>query len=115
MSAMRYEIVFGGRIVDAHDQDALIPDEAVESFVDEAVAELERLRAEDISVSTTLSTATVAVSVTVAAESLEDAQALGNSQIRAAFHAADVATPDWTIDWTSVSAVREDEREPIDA
>lgn len=107
---MRYEVCFRGRIVSGAD-DALTRDE-VETYVDAAVLELEKLCAEDIDVSTNLGDSSLIVSVTVESVDLLTAQLEGNGTIRTAFHAAGVGTPGWSIDWTEARTVPESDDHP---
>lgn len=104
---MRYEITFDGRLRRT-DGGALIPDE-LEGFLDRFVSELEVLDAEDIDVSTNLVAGTIRVVVSTESEELLGAQLEGNTQIRTAFHAAGVATPGWSIDWTKATTVPDGE------
>lgn len=105
---MRYTIRFVGVICDLA-TDAAPPPDDLEEFMDVVVRGLENLHAEDVDVSTNLSSAEVMVSVSVEAADLDEAQSTGNSQIRASFHAAGAHTPGWTIGWTSVSATLDEE------
>lgn len=60
--------------------------------------ELLRLDAvEDSTISASLAKKTVTIMVTIDAPSAEGAAAIGMSAIRAAFHAAGAATPDWPL------------------
>ena len=71
----------------------------LEGFFDQALEELLRLDAvEDSTISASLAKKTVTIMVTIDAPSPEGAEAIGMSAIRAAFHAAGAATPDWP-DW----------------
>jgi hypothetical protein len=107
---MRYEIRFDGQIVSGS-QTPLTQDD-VEAFVDSAVAELEKINAEDIDVSTDLDNHTLTVSITVDVPDLLTAQVDGNTVIRTAFHAAGLGTPGWSIDWTHASTVPESDSHP---
>jgi len=70
----------------------------LESFFDRVMEELLRLDAvEDSTISASLAKKTVTIMVTIDAPSPEGAVAIGMSAIRAAFHAAGAATPDWPL------------------
>jgi hypothetical protein len=70
----------------------------LEGFFDRVVEELLRLDAvEDSTISGSLAKKTVTIMVTVDAPSPEGAAAIGMSAVRAAFHAAGAATPDWPL------------------
>ena len=70
----------------------------LESFFDRVIEELLRLDAvEDSTISASLAKKTVTIMVTIDAPSPEGAVAIGMSAIRAAFHAAGAATPDWPL------------------
>jgi hypothetical protein len=79
----------------------------LEAFIDSVVAELERLDAKDIDVSTNLATGRVRVGIAVDADDLPTAQEVGSGTIRCAFHAAGAATPGWRVDWVKASTVPE--------
>ena len=106
----RYEIIFEGRLVsttgDAPSR------RVVEESADLLAAELEKTDAEDIDVSTNLSECTVTASVTAEANELAEAQIAGSTTLRAAFHAAEVGTPGWSIDWTSARTIPEADCHP---
>ena len=105
----RFEITFNGRF---ESTDGPLTSDAVESIVDLAVDELERLDAEDIDVSTNLKNHTVTVSITVEDEDLPEAQIKGSGTIRTAFHAAGAGTPGWRVDWTSAQTLPEADNHP---
>src|SRR6266498_645067 len=70
----------------------------LEGFFDRVLEELLRLDAvEDSTISASLARKTVTIMVTIDAPSPEGAAAIGMSAIRAAFHAAGAATPDWPL------------------
>jgi len=70
----------------------------LESFFDRVMEELLRLdTVEDSTISASLAKRTVTIMVTIDAPSPEAAAAIGMSAIRAAFHAAGAATPDWPL------------------
>ena len=102
----RFEIQFTGTLV-YHGADPTDPN--LEAFIDSVVAELEKIYAEDIDVSTNLTTRNVSVSISLDAEDLFTAQVGGGGTIRTALHAAGAATPAWSIDWVKATTVPEDE------
>lgn len=106
---MRYEVVFEGCIVSESEP---LTRDSVDGFVEQFVAELERIDAEDIDVSTTLSTGRITVSVTTEAEDLPAAQIAGGGTIRTAFHAAGAATPGWSVHWMRARTVPEEDSHP---
>ena len=106
----RYEIIFEGRLVSTTGDD--LSREAVEDSADRLAAELEKINAEDIDVSTNLRERTVTASVTTEADDALEAQIAGSTTIRTAFHAAEVGTPGWTIDWTSAQTIPEADCHP---
>ena len=68
----------------------------IEGFFDRVMEELLRLDAvEDSTISASLAKKTVTIMLTIDAPSPEGAATVGMSAIRAAFHAAGAATPDW--------------------
>lgn len=70
----------------------------LEGFFDRVLEELLRLDAvEDSTISASLAKKTVTIMVTIDAPSPEGAAAIGMSAIRAAFHAAGAATPEWPL------------------
>jgi hypothetical protein len=84
--AVRFSV--GGDGADAADD--------FEGFFDRVMEELLRLDAvEDSTISASLVKKTVTIMLTIDAPSPEGAAAIGMSAIRAAFHAAGAATPDW--------------------
>jgi hypothetical protein len=93
----RYETTFCGVLVrtDAGDHSP----KGLEQYIDLVVAELEQLNADDIDVSTNLETSRIDVSISLESADLMEAQEDGGATIRAAFHAAEIATPGWKIDW----------------
>ena len=103
----RYSATFCGQLVRTDNQ-AHDPAE-IETYVDVAVAELEKVGAQDIDVSTNLRTAAVTVSISVEAADLIEAQTSGGGTIRAAFHAAEIGTPGWRTDWVECSGQRDGE------
>ena len=105
----RYEITFEGRLVSTG---LPLNAEEVEQVVDEVVGQFEALGAEDIDVSTNLRECTLVVSITTEAEDLPAAQVLSNGTIRTAFHAAEVATPGWSIDWVRATTLPETDNHP---
>ncbi|MHB8318164.1 MAG: hypothetical protein ACYDEP_02870 [Acidimicrobiales bacterium] len=105
----RYEITVQGKLSGVEND--LAPEE-IESVVDGVVAQLEALNAEDIDVSTNLQDSIVVVSVTKEADSLPIAQEIGNGIIRTAFHAAEVATPGWLINWVMAKTLPEQDNHP---
>ena len=107
---MRYEVVFEGQIVSTKHEK--LTREAVDGFVDLFVAELERIGAEDIDVSTDVSTGCITASVTTEADDLPSAQVSGGGTIRTAFHAAGAATPGWSVHWTKAKTVPEEDSHP---
>lgn len=68
----------------------------LEGFFDRVLEELLRLDAvQDSTVTASLAKKTITIMLTIDAPSPEGAAAIGMSAIRAAFHAAGAATPDW--------------------
>lgn len=107
---MRYEVQFTGNLV--HQGPDLNGADDIEVFIDCFVAELEKINAEDIDVSTNLKTCAVSVSISLEAEDLPSAQVTGGGTIRTAFHAAGAATPEWSIAWVQATTVPEEDLEP---
>lgn len=105
----RYEITFEGRLVSTGTP--LTRDE-VEQVIDIVVGEFEKLEAEDIDISTNLAESTVVVSITTMSEDLPGGQEYGNGLVRTAFHAAEVATPGWSIDWVKATTLPETDNHP---
>ena len=103
----RFSATFYGQLVRT-DNEMHDPAE-IEAYVDTAVAELEKMGAEDIDVSTNLRTAEVTVSISVEATDLVDAQTSGGGTIRSAFHAAEIGTPGWRTDWVNCTGQRDGE------
>ncbi len=104
---MRFEVHFIGNLVHQGPKRPRAHD--VEAFVDSFVAELEKIDAEDIDVSTNLKTCALSVSITLEAEDLPTAQVVGGGTIRTAFHAAGAGTPEWSIEWVQATTVPEDD------
>lgn len=103
---MRYEVAFRGEI--AAERDGAPPVAAkLESFLDDVVAELERMQADDISLSGDVETGRFRVSVSLQANDVSEAHDRGGSLIRSACHAAGLLTPEWEVDWIEVSASRQ--------
>jgi len=100
----RYETTFCGVLVrtDAGDHSP----KGLEQYIDLVVAELEQLNADDIDVSTNLETSRIDVSISLESADLMEAQEDGGATIRAAFHAAEIATPGWKIDWAKCTMHR---------
>jgi hypothetical protein len=74
---------------------------------------LDALGSENVLIETSMSKGYVDLSLSVGALRFEEAIAVGSSLIRTAFHTAGAATPDWSVDWIEVKAVRaEDPAEP---
>ena len=69
--------------------------------------ELVELGVDDPAIGGRLGVGEVEVSVSVDADSLDDAQAEGSATIRSAIHAAGGATPGWRIDWTAARTHQE--------
>ncbi|MGQ0802450.1 MAG: hypothetical protein ACT4PI_01110 [Actinomycetota bacterium] len=103
---MRYEIAFRGEIAAAHDAAPPVADK-LEPFLDDVVSELEKMHAQDISVSADVETGSFRVSVSLQAKDVSEAHQRGDSLIRSAFHAAGLLTPEWEVDWIEVSASRQ--------
>jgi len=103
---MRFQVAWEGMVV------ALNPAAAepsnVEEHLDRVMQELLEIDAQDISISLVGSEGLVEMSVTVEAESVEDAVANGSAVLRSAIHAAGGFTPGWSIDWTKVQASKAD-------
>jgi hypothetical protein len=93
----KFSVVFQGAMLDPSGQ-RVPPDEA-EMHLDRVLDELEVLKAEDPAIGAALAQGEVEITVSVEADSLDEAQAKGSAVIRSAVHAAGVATPDWSIDW----------------
>lgn len=107
---MRYEVVVEGQIVSTtHEK---LTRDAVDGFVDLFASELENIHAEDIDVSTDLSTGCITVSVTTEADDLPSAQIAGSTTIRTAFHAAGAGTPGWSVHWMKAKTVPEEDSHP---
>lgn len=70
--------------------------------------ELLELGTEDAAIGAAGREGTVEISGTVEAESPDEAITKGAGLIRTAIHAAGGHTPDWTVDWISVSARKAD-------
>ncbi len=96
-----YELEVEGRLVRLGPQPRSHARRAqdLEAFIDSVVAELDRLDAKDIDVSTNLATGRVRVGIAVEADDLPTAREVGSGTIRGAFHAAGAATPGWLVDW----------------
>jgi len=101
----RYESSFCGQLMRT-DGATHTPAE-IETYIDLVVAELEQLGAQDIDVSTNLETGLVEASISLESPDLMDAQQAGSGAIRSAFHAAEIATPGWAIDWVGSSMQRD--------
>jgi hypothetical protein len=104
---MHYDLEFKGMIVPATAPGHLAKE--LEAFVDSVVAELERLGAQDIDVSTDLATGGVRVAIAVDADELLAGQEIGSGTVRTAFHAAGAATPGWRVDWVKACTLPNDE------
>lgn len=107
---MRYEVIFEGQIVSMAAEQ--LTRAVVSNFVDVFVDELDHIDAEDIDVSTDLSTGGIIASVTTEAEDLPTAQVTGGGTIRSAFHAAGAATPGWSVHWTKAKTIPEEDSHP---
>jgi len=91
---MRFTVSCEGRITE-DDGTALAPDE-LESILDAVMEQMETLEGiEDPDINATLVTGQVRLSVDVAGQPSEAAYVLGSRRIRAALHAAMIATPGW--------------------
>jgi hypothetical protein len=77
------------------------PADTLAEHLDAVMEELVDLGAADPAVGARLDANEVEVSVSVEADTLDEAQTTGNSMIRSAIHAAGGSTPDWRIDWTA--------------
>jgi hypothetical protein len=110
---MRYEVLTTGRL--RHQGDAPVEADDIEDFVDSFVAELEKIGAEDIDVSTNVVTCDVSVSITLEAEDLPSAQVIGGGTIRTAFHAAGAGTPAWSIEWVKATTIPEEQDNDVDS
>jgi hypothetical protein len=75
-------------------------DDFIEHF-DAVMDELVTLGAEDPDIGTRLGSGEVEISVTVDADSLDDANERGSAMIRAAIHAGGGSTPGWRVEWVS--------------
>ena len=62
--------------------------------------ELINLGIEDPAIGARIEAREVEISVSVDADSLDDAAKRGNAAIRSAVHAAGFGTPGWSVDWT---------------
>ena len=100
---MRFQVVFEGRVIPLTSDAGVMPPDALEAQLDEVMGELLVLGADDATVSATLARGEVEISVSVEAESLEEAGKSGGGLIRSAIHAAGGFTPNWSIDWASVT------------
>jgi hypothetical protein len=107
----RFEITFEGRLVNMGSEKALGSAE-VEAVMDLVVDEFDKIGAEDIDVSVDLGNSTLTVSVTEEGADLPEAQIRGNGTIRTAFHAAEIATPGWSINWTRAETLPEADNHP---
>jgi hypothetical protein len=67
----------------------------LEAQLDRVMEELVRLGVEDPAIGGTLTTGEVEISITVDAESLDEAVPKAISTLRTAIHAAEVSTPGW--------------------
>lgn len=67
----------------------------LEAALDKVMEELVRLGVEDPAIGGTLTTGEVEITITVDAESPEEAMPKAMGTLRAAIHAAGVSTPDW--------------------
>lgn len=101
----RFEARLRGRIVRIDGGE--LESNMVEYLMDQAVQELEKLNAQEIDASTNLRTGVFSLTIVLEKEDLLIAQEVASAQMRSAFHAAGVGTPDWTIDWVEACVVPE--------
>ena len=104
-AAMTYTIRYDGIVV-AGDGNAPAN---LEAQLDLVMEELLHLEVADASIGAVETTGAVEITVTVAADTLEDALNHGSAAIRAAIHAAGGATPGWSIEWCEVVGRKNDE------
>ncbi|MHB8512360.1 MAG: hypothetical protein ACYDCC_09265 [Actinomycetota bacterium] len=80
-----------------------MPTDDTENHLDSVMQELLKLSdVNDAAIGVVEATASVEITVTIDATSLEEALNRGSAAIRAAIHAAGGATPGWSIEWCEV-------------
>ena len=105
----RFEACLGGAVVS--DDGEKLNRSSIESLINSAVEELEKLKAEDIDASTNLRTGRFQVIIGLDADDPFTAQTTASDMIRSAFHAAGAGTPGWSVNWIEVSVVLSDDQE----
>jgi hypothetical protein len=111
---MRYLVQTEGFIVDSDGNP--LAREAFEALLDEVMDELLKLDVVDPDMGATLSSGQVRLGVVVDAQDFAKAHKVGSGQIRSALHAANVATPGWSMEpirW--LIEAQEERRELVDA
>lgn len=98
---MKVTITFEGYIVGSGDPDVL------QAQFDAVMNELIDLGVEDPAIGARLEAREVEISVTVDADSLDDAAQRGFTTIRSAVHAAGFGTPGWSVDWVGARTAYE--------
>lgn len=103
-----YEVTFRGSVVRTGDDSgpALVDPEELDAHLSEVMEELLNLAARDATVGSTLVTGEVEVSISVEADSVEDATRKGIGTIRAAVHATGASTAGWDVDWVANETTR---------
>ncbi len=97
---MRYEIVFEGEI---RSSDLTpVPPAEIEEWVHRITVELMNLGAGTPSIGASTGDGTVTIRVMVDNPDADLAHGIGASQIRAACHAAGLATPGWKVHWVRI-------------
>ena len=108
---MRYQVAYQGQATAIDDDGRPTPHDPdeLEHHLDDVQGQLLELDADDATVSATLVSGEVEISVTVEAQSLEEAAEKGSALIRTALHAAGAFTPNWSVEWISVHTDRVDD------
>lgn len=103
-----YEVIFRGHVVRTGEDGsyALIPADEFESHLSAVMEQLLAVDADDATIGATLAVGEVEVSISVEADSVEDATRLGIGTIRAAVHATGAITAGWDVDWISNQTTR---------
>jgi hypothetical protein len=108
---MTFTVMCQGTITDEGDK--LLPPATLGELLDELMSQMEKLEGvQDADIDATLATGRVRLSVDVVNPSADEAFALGRARIRAALHAAMIATPRWEDQETAELAHRRGLIEP---
>lgn len=105
---MKYDVEFAGHVLDGPQGDLPAPD-ALEAHLEGVMEQLIKLDVENPVVAAEAHDGSVEISVTITADSPEDAVAAGSASIRSAIHAAGGYTPDWEVQWCRIIASQVDE------